>query len=203
MLKYIWSGFFLVASFNVKAQAPDNPKFSFEATLNNYIFKDDYIFNPVLTADKGTLHLESRYNYEDLNTLSLFAGYNIEAGNELYFELTPMFGFAFGETNGVIPALEFTVTFGKLEWYSESEYLFITDEGGENYFYGWSEFNFYPQEWFSLGAIGTRTRLYDTDSDVLGGVSVGYYHRDLSLMAALMNLGGDGPFLYISASYGF
>ncbi|HEY3384899.1 MAG TPA: hypothetical protein VGK46_00225, partial [Saprospiraceae bacterium] len=102
MLKYIWSGFLLVASFIVKAQAPDNPKFSFEATLNNYIFKEDYIFNPVLTADKGTLHLESRYNYEDLNTLSLFAGYNIEAGNELYFELTPMFGFAFGETNGVI-----------------------------------------------------------------------------------------------------
>src|SRR5688572_4810031 len=136
MLKYIWSGFLLVASFIVKAQAPDNPKFSFEATLNNYIFKEDYIFNPVLTADKGTLHLESRYNYEDLNTLSLFVGYNIEAGNELYFELTPMFGFAFGETNGVIPALEFTFTFGKLEWYSESEYLFITDEGGENYFYG-------------------------------------------------------------------
>jgi hypothetical protein len=186
-----------------KRLVTDTPVLEFEASLNNYFFKDDYIFNPVMTADKGTLHLEGRYNYEDLNTLSLFGGYNIEAGNELYFEFTPMIGFAFGSTNGVIPALEFTVTYGSFEWYNESEHVLVTDEGGDNFFYAWTEFNYYPADWLSLGVIATRTRLYEMDSDLQGGVSLGYYQEDLRIMASLMNLDFKDPILYVSLSYRF
>ena len=31
-------------------------------------FTDPFVFLPIFTADKGKLHLEARYNYEDLKT---------------------------------------------------------------------------------------------------------------------------------------
>ena len=126
-------------------------------SLNNYFFEDDYIFNPIVTGDAGTLHLEGRYNYEDINTLSLFGGYNIAVGNELLWEVTPMIGVAFGETNGFIPAIESTLSYGAFEWYLESEYVVITDEGGDDYFYTWTELLHYGNSDRGLNPATTCT----------------------------------------------
>src|SRR5947209_7439052 len=45
-----------------------------------------------LTSDHNWLHLEARYNYEDLKTGSLWTGYNFVAGHKLVLQVTPMFG---------------------------------------------------------------------------------------------------------------
>src|SRR5262245_53927534 len=84
------------------AQAPDSappqtrpspPAWSFRAPAPTYIFPDDddYV-QPTLTADRGPLHLEGRYNYEDLRSVSAFAGWNLSWGDSVSLELTPMFG---------------------------------------------------------------------------------------------------------------
>ena len=173
------------------------------ASLNNYFFEDDYIFNPIVTGDAGTLHLEGRYNYEDINTLSLFGGYNITVGNKLLWEVTPMIGVAFGETNGFIPAIESTLSYGAFEWYAETEYVVITDEGGDDYFYTWTELNYYPLDWLSLGLIGTRTRLYETDLELQYGISFGYHKGNFSVLASPMNLGTGDTYFYLSVSMAF
>lgn len=188
----------------VQDEDPDsNPSLTIYASLNNYFFQDNYIFNPIVTADRGGLHLEGRYNYEDLHTLSLFAGYTMRVGNALRWDVTPMIGFAFGATSGFIPALEFTLTYGAFEWYNESEYVLITDEGDENYFYAWSELNYYPLDWLSVGLIVTRTRLYETDLEVQSGLSLGYYHGAFSLLGSMMNFGYGDPYVYLRASVVF
>jgi len=46
----------------------------------------------IATADRGALHLEARYNYEALDTGSLFAGWTFAGGDKLTYELTPMLG---------------------------------------------------------------------------------------------------------------
>jgi hypothetical protein len=198
-----------LSPFSVSAQerqSPDSdavPTLEMNVGLNNYFFKNDYIFNPVVTADRGGLHLEGRYNYEDLNTLSLFAGYNISVGQALRWEVTPMFGFAFGHTSGIIPAVESTLSYGAFEWYIETEYMIITDDGDENYLFTWSELNYYPWDWLSVGIIGTRTRLYETDLEVPRGFSLGYYHGPFAVMGSLMNAGFGDPYFYLSASFVF
>ena len=190
----------LAAQDSLARDAQDVSALFFNASLNNYIFKDDYIFSPVLTADRGALHLEGRYNYEDLQTLSLFTGYTISGGQTFRWEVTPMIGFAFGHTSGVIPALEFTLSYGAIEWYNESEYLLITDGGEENYFYAWSELNYFPLDWLSLGIIGSRTRLFQSDLELQYGFSLGYYRGSFSLLGSLMNFGHGDPYVYLSAS---
>src|ERR1043166_8770556 len=44
----------------------------------------DYI-QPTLLADKGRLHLEARYNYEGVDTVSAWLGWNFAGGDELFW----------------------------------------------------------------------------------------------------------------------
>ena len=61
---------------------------SFSASVLGYFVHDsrDYA-QPTLTADRGFLHLEARYNYEALETGSTWLGCNFGAGEKLAWEL--------------------------------------------------------------------------------------------------------------------
>ncbi len=95
--------------------------------------------NPILTVDHNKLHVEARYNYEEYNTASAFAGLNIFLGKSNQFTVTPMAGLAFGKTTGVIPALEIIKTGKAFDFYSESEYFISLKSDYKNFFFNWSE----------------------------------------------------------------
>ena len=74
------------------AQAPQHPaappaspvdvaageQWTFGAAAYSYFVPDDRDFvQPTVTADRGALHLEARYNYEDRETGSAWVGYNL------------------------------------------------------------------------------------------------------------------------------
>src|SRR5215471_19133035 len=46
---------------------------------------EDNIFNPTFYADHNSFHFEGRYNYEDINTGSAFAGWKFRGGNNFQF----------------------------------------------------------------------------------------------------------------------
>jgi len=79
--------------------------------------------NPNLTADHGGLHLEARYNYEDLETGSLWVGYNFSAGQNVVLQATPMIGGVLGKTTGVAPGYEVSLSYVKLELSTQGEYV--------------------------------------------------------------------------------
>ena len=88
------------------AEAGEN-EWSFSASAYAYIVPDDRDYvQPTVTADRGWLHLEARYNYEDFNTGSLWVGYNLSAGEKVTLEFTPMLGAVVGDTDGVAPGLQ-------------------------------------------------------------------------------------------------
>ncbi len=86
--------------------ASKNP-WEYNLTVDGYIIPDETGYaDPVFSANRGWLHLEARYNYEDLRTGSLWVGYNFSAGKKVLLEVTPMIGGAFGRTNGIAPGCE-------------------------------------------------------------------------------------------------
>lgn len=180
----------------------EKKSWSCEGIANSYIFNDGYLFVPVVAVNRNWLHLETRYNYEDEQTISAFGGYNFSFGKKFTFDVTPMVGCAAGNTNGVIPALEFTLGYKDFELYNESEYLVNFDTKKSNYLYAWSELNYYPIQWLSIGLAGQRTRLYKTDLDYQRGFSTGIYTGIFSLKGYVMNLGFDDPFYLIAISVG-
>jgi hypothetical protein len=171
---------------DVKAE---EPSWSWSASAYGYIVPDSREFVvPVVTADRGVLHLEARYNYEGLDSGSVWAGYNISgSGHEIEWEITPMFGVVFGDTRGVAPGYKGSVSWWKLELYSEGEYVFNTDNSSDSFFYNWSELSISPLEWCRLGLVTQRTRLYQTDRDVQRGFLFGASLKRIDLTVYVFN----------------
>jgi len=124
----------------IATEPPAGLVWAFSASAYTYFPPDsDNYVQPTIRADRGWLHLEARYNYEALDTGSVWVGYNFSVGEKLKLDFTPMVGGIFGKTNGYAPGYEFTLSWRKLQLYSEGEYVFDTGDSSNNFFYTWSE----------------------------------------------------------------
>src|SRR5688572_8207402 len=139
--------------------AGDGTKWSFSAAVYTYFLPDESNYaQPTFAADRDWLHFEARYNYEDRKTGSVWAGYNFEGGGTVAWEFTPMVGGVFGRTKGVAPGYTGSLSWWKLDFYSEGEYVFDAVQSSDSFFYNWSELAIAPVEWFRLGLVTQRDR---------------------------------------------
>ena len=183
-------------------EAPGEWSFS-AATYVYQVRDDDNYAQPTFIADRDWLHLEARYNYEDLRTGSVWLGYNFQGGEKLTWELTPMFGGVFGNTSAIAPAYKGTVSWWKLELASEGEYVFDTEDSSENFFYNWSELAFAPVEWWRVGLVTQRTRVYETDREIQRGIFVGFAYGNLDSAIYLFNPDDGKPFVVGAVTVSF
>jgi len=166
-------------------------------------FTDSFVFLPIFTADKGKLHLEARYNYEDLKTVSAWVGYNISGGNEFEYIITPMVGGAAGRTNGIVTGLEFTFSFIGFELYSESEYLFDLESKENNFFYSWTDLTYSPLDWLWFGISGEMTKVYQTELEIERGVLLGVSYQNFEFTAYYYNAFSDDDFVMLALAAEF
>jgi hypothetical protein len=177
----------------------------FSGSAFGYLFFEgsgDYL-QPTVSAQKGRLYFEGRYNYEERNTGSLFGGYQFSFGKEVTLDLTPMFGAVVGEVDGVAPALELDLNWKSLNYYSESEYVFDFADREENFFYAWSELSWQCAPWFRAGLALQRTRAYQTDREVEAGPVVGFYFWKMEIATYLFSPFDEDRFAVVAASIEF
>jgi hypothetical protein len=113
---------------------------------------------PTITADRDWLHLEARYNYEALDTGSVWSATTSPAARPLAWTLTPMVGAVFGDTEGVAPGYRGSLGWKRFELYSEGEYLIDTGTRASNFMYTWSELTFAPVEQIRFGCWSSSAR---------------------------------------------
>jgi hypothetical protein len=161
------------------AQTPDEGEgkaWQFSAYVDAYFPADDPAYGvPTVFANRGSLHLEARYNYEDFDTGSLLAGWTFRFGREKkYLNLTPTIGGFFGNSNGFAPGLEIEAHWGRLAYWLESEYAIHPGDSESNYFYSWSELNLFlfPKLW--VGGSLQRLKSVDSPREVDVGPMVGF-----------------------------
>jgi hypothetical protein len=176
---------------------------AFSADLNTYFIPDNTFLLPVVRADKGALHLEARYNYEDFYTFSAWAGYNFSGGKKLEYTITPMIGGVIGNSNGVAPGLELTLGLNKFELYSEQEYLFEFSDKTYNFYYNWTDLTYAPKDWLWFGLSGQRTRLYQTDLDIQRGLLIGGAFKNWECNGYLYNIGFDEPLFLFTLTFNY
>jgi hypothetical protein len=189
------------ATTNLSASTSTNPPPASEAVTNEtekswsvsvsaytYVVPDDHNYvQPTIAVDYERLHLELRYNYEALKTGSAWIGCNFSGGEKVTWELTPMVGAVFGDLTGVAPGYKGSVSWWKLELYSEGEYVFDPGNSSNNFFYNWSELSLRPIEWFRVGMVTQRTRAYQTDREVQRGLLVGFTYKRLDFTTYVFN----------------
>ena len=152
-----------------RASPPTKPSWDFAITAYPTVVRDGENYTSVIAAaDRGPLHLEARYNYESIGARSAFAGWTFSGGEAITWELTPLLGGAWGTTRAFVPALEVSVAWGKLDFYSEAEYV-RSSERTDRYLYSWNELGFRPAEWLRIGVAGQRTNAYGGERDIQRG----------------------------------
>jgi hypothetical protein len=169
-----------------------------------YVLRNEANYlQPTLTADRGALHLEGRYNYEDRETGSAFVGWNLSFGEELKFGLTPMLGGVFGRTNGIAPALTLTLEWGPIALWSQCEYVFDLGDSSGSFFYAWSELSVSIVDWLRAGLVLQRTRVFRTSTDFQGGPLLGVSIWKLTATAYLFAPGQDDQFFVVAIGGSF
>lgn len=174
--------------------------FSVETDL---YFTDPFTFLPIFIADKGNLHLEARYNYEDLKTFSGWVGYNFFGGDEFEYFITPMLGAAIGRTDGIAPGLEFTLGYAGFELYSESEYLFDFASSEYNFFYSWTDLTYSPLDWLWFGISGQMTKEFETELEIDRGLILGAEYRNFEITGYFYNPFTEDAFFMLSLATEF
>jgi len=123
---------------------PSKNPWTFTLIMDGYIIPDQESYaNPNFIADHGWLHLEARYNSENLRTGSAWIGYNFTAGKKLILNATPMIGGVFGRTNGVAPGCEASLIYKRVEASISNEFVFATDKSG-SFYYDWPQVTYSP-----------------------------------------------------------
>ncbi len=197
---------FVLAGSRALAQTapPDEKAWSLSASAYTYILPDERNYvQPTLAADRGWLHLAARYNYEDLESGSLWLGYNFSGGRTLEWEFTPMFGGVVGTTAGVAPGWMFSLSYWKLDLSLESEYVIDARNTAESFFYNWSELGISPLEWLRVGAVIQRTRVYKTDRDVQRGIFVGFTYKVVDFTTYVFNPDESKPVVVVGVAVNF
>jgi len=195
-------------SGSVLAQEPPPPappaEWSLDVSAGWYMLPDESDFvQPTVRADRGRLHLETRYAYEDRESLSFFAGVNFAFGEDVKVALTPMIGGVAGALNGVIPAAEINVEAWRIEAFGEAEYVFDLNDSSSRFFYMWSEVGVRPIEWLRGGLVTQRTRVYQTERDIQRGPFVGFAFWKIETTFYAFNPGADDRLAVLSVAVSF
>lgn len=198
------SELFAQATSEATPENNDEKAWSFSFSTLGYIVPHDRSYaSPTFTADHRWLHLEARYNDEDKETASLWAGYNLSTGSKLVFEATPMLGAVFGNTNGVAPGGNLSLSYKRVRLFSQMEYVIDTIDKSGSFLYSWNELVYSPTEWFHAGLVSQRTRAYHTSLDVQRGMSLGFSHKMVDFTTYIFNAGWTDPTVVLGLTFSF
>src|SRR5262245_45512640 len=184
---------------DARGQSASAPSWSFSAAVYTYLLPDESNYaQPTVTAERGALHLEGRFNYESLETGSVWGGYTFGGGETLAWEIKPLLGAVFGETAGVAPGYKASVSWRILEAYSEGEYVFDADELTDSFFYNWSELTLAPVEPLRVGVVTQRTHAYKSDREIQRGLLIGASYRKLDVTTYVFNPDENKPTVVVA-----
>ena len=185
------------------AAAQDNAEaWAFSAAALLYVAADPSFLLPIVAADHGALHLEARWNYEDLETFSGWVGWTFETGESLHLAVTPMLGGVVGRSDGIAPGVELTLGWRAFELYTESELVIPLDDQ-DGYLYTWTQLTWSPTERVGVGLSGQRLRSAGSERTIDFGPMATFQAGPIGLEAYIYNPFSSDAFTVIGASVAF
>jgi hypothetical protein len=195
---------------SIKAPSTATRSWQYYLTVDGFIVPGGTSFlNPDLTADHNWLHLEARYNYEDLRTGSLWVGYNFARGNvddggRWELAITPLVGGVFGRTTGIAPGCEISLNYrNKFEASIENEYVFDTASKSGNFYYAWPQVTFSPRKWLHVGGVAQHTVDYSGRASAQGGFLVGVSRKNWEFTTYVLNPGFADATVALESGFSF
>lgn len=148
-------------------------------------------------------YFEARYNYEDLQTFSLYFGKSFYAGKKAAIEFTPMVGGVVGNLNGISPGFNFTLDYLRFTTGSQTQYTFDLKVPGNSFFWDWTNFSFGLGKHFGVGGSVQIYLPKEGENSVTAGPMVNYTFKNLQLEAYSYNFWESHPLWAIGVQYTF
>jgi hypothetical protein len=121
----------------------------------------------------GNWYGEARYNYEEVKTLSLYAGRTFSKEDSLSWSFTPVAGILLGGLKGSAAGLNIAVNYGKWYFSSALQSVFSWENKHDDFIYSWSELGYQATPRLYMGLVLQQTRLYDRNNKWEPGVQIG------------------------------
>jgi hypothetical protein len=196
-------------SASIKTPSTALQPWGYTLTIDTYSGpQQTFLVNPVLTADHKWLHLEARYNDENLRTTSLWVGYNFVHGHgpddNWEFDVTPLVGGVFGRTDGIAPGCEVLLSYRqKVELSINNEYIFDTTTKSGNFYYSWPQLTYSPMKWLHVGAVAQHTAAYHASVSIQRGFLVGFSRKKWEFTAYAFDPGTRGMVIVLESGVSF
>jgi hypothetical protein len=143
---------------------------------------------PVLHCmNKEGWYAEARYNYEDINTASVYMGKSFSGGHDLSFTITPMAGIIFGKYNGAALASNCDLNYKKIFFSGQLQYTLSKIGKSDNYFYQWLETGIQCTKWFFAGITVQQTKLYQQKMITMPGLMFGFQKKNITVPVYFFN----------------
>lgn len=186
----------LLLSLTVTGQA--------KSGLENYNFLgrgQQYAWMPVFHYETTDgLYAEFRYNYEALNTFSMYGGKSFSGGRKLQFVITPMLGFSAGDFTGISVAANTEAEWSALYFSCQSQYSIATSPENADFLFNWAELGYMAGAHFFGGLAMQYTveqSSYELDPGVVGGVNF----RNISIPLYVFKPFSKGRFFILGINF--
>jgi hypothetical protein len=131
---------------------------------------------------------EVRYNYEDINTVSVYAGKTFSSGDDEWsYSATPMIGGLMGTMQGGAAGANIDVSYGKLFFSTQSQYAFSMRDKMNKYFFSWSEIGVEALPWLYGGLALQQTNPYREKGAMEGGCTIGLMIKNWTIPLYIFN----------------
>ena len=134
-----------------------------------------FLYMPVMHYQhKKNWYAEARYNYEAVETFSLYLGKAFTGGNNLNYSFVPMLGGSVGKFKGISTGLNIDLEYDKFFFSSQAQYSMPTSQYCDYFWYSWSEVGYQSLKWLYAGLSVQHTHDRLTGNELQPGMMIGF-----------------------------
>ena len=153
-----------------------NAKAQPHAGLEQYYYMglhQTFMIVPIVYYQTGSnWYAEGRYNYEALNTVSIYGGKTFEKSAAISYSASPIAGIVLGQMNGGSVGINLEIDFKKFYFDTQSQYTFSVQQRSDNFIYSWSDLTYQLSEKFAAGISLQQTKLYQVNGAFEKGILI-------------------------------
>jgi hypothetical protein len=188
---------FLYAAYEARAQSGGVEQYYYTRTKGT-----DAMMTPIAhITSSNNWYGEARYNFDELNTFSLYAGRKFAGSGNLNWEATPIVGGLMGQMNGGSLGMNVGFDYKRLFFLSQSQYSFSMENGTDKFFYNWSELGFEATQWLYAGVAVQQTNIYQEKGRMEPGCMIGFSIKNWTIPLYAFNTSDQDRYFVLGVNW--
>ncbi|HRQ31394.1 MAG TPA: hypothetical protein PLU49_15035 [Saprospiraceae bacterium] len=146
-------------------------------------------------------YFEWRYNYEDINTLTMYIGRPFSHGEKLIYEIVPMAGISFGQTLGISFGLKLFAEYKGLSFVSEGQLTCDLKRNENSFIYNRSDLSYWVTHHIGIGIAHQVYAVFTEKTKHVEGPMLSFSFNEVELQFAVLDFSKHEMSFYLGIGY--